>query len=112
MPQHRKSPLKTTDNESIVLLDEIDGKWKSKDGTVCVDIVGIAGEYVSIHSFSSLEDGKGNARRALKELKDKFNFVAAIGIGMEPTDPSWKFWVYMKEEGLVDKLEDDEGNTV
>ena len=85
----------------------IDGMWCSKDGTVEADVIGRIGEKLDIYDFLSKNSGKGNAKRALIELKNKYNHIHVHGIGCSSNDSSWKFWVHMKNSGFVDYLYDD-----
>lgn len=92
-------------------LSEIDGepsfmrRFVSRCGHVHgVVAVGDAG--VAIHEWSSAQ--RGHTARALQELRDCYGTVTAIGIGADPADASWRYWLHMARKGLVDRLEDDD----
>lgn len=88
-----------------------DVRWWSSDKTVSADLVVFDGG-ATIYVFNSFFPGAGNARKALKELRRQYGFVAAYGVGTSPRDPSWQFWKKMKKENLIDEMYDDYGNKV
>jgi len=73
---------------------------------------GIRKKGLAIYEFWSDVPGQGNAKRALKELRKKYTWIVVLNIGHHPNAKSWKFWMKMARDGLVDELEDDENNTV
>ncbi|SRR5258708_1723491 len=62
----------------------------------------------TIYEFSSKIPKKGNARSALKKLKQKFGKISVTDIG-ESGDPSYEFWKHMLENKLVDVVADVQG---
>lgn len=86
-------------------------RWTSSDGKVTADIE-VGNGSVAIYEFSSLEPGRGNAQRALRELRSVYGAVAAIGIGDSQMDSSWRFWQHMHERGLIGHAEDDNNEEV
>lgn len=67
---------------------------------------------IAIYEFWSDDPRQGNARRALKELRKTYSWIVVLDIGASPRAGTWKFWIKMAREGLVDELEDGENNIV
>lgn len=90
--------------------------WRSWDGTVLADLTyDQADGYVAIEAWTSDQPGRGNTRRALLELREavgESGTIVVSGIGMEPAEPSYRYWTKMFGEGLVDVLTDDDGKEV
>ena len=85
-------------------------RWWSSDGTVSADLI-ISEKGAAIYVFNSFYPGIGNARKALKELKRQYGVLTAHEVG-QPTDPQWKFWMKMKNEGIISEMYDSHGNKV
>lgn len=77
---------------------------------VGVVVINEDGDALSILEWSSLPPrGRGATTRVLEALRQDFAHIHVVGIGYTPTDPSWTYWLHMRDKGLVDTLEDDEG---
>ena len=84
-------------------------RYTSSDGYVH-GILSIGESGANILEWSS--NRKGCTLAALIELKRTYKNLKAVGIGSEPTDPSWTYWLHMHNKKLVDELEDDDSNAV
>lgn len=74
-----------------------------------VDIAdGPGGKVMVIYEFSSNDIGKGNARAALQYLRGKFSHITVQDIGYSEADSSWRFWMIMAKNKLVDELYADD----
>jgi len=104
------SELDNTMNFKLWLINESISNWRSEDGSVGGEI-DIGEDYVAIYEWWSNSPGMGDTEKALLELK-RHGPIHVVGIGNSPDDPSWKYWVRMREKGLVNTLEDDEGNKI
>ena len=60
----------------------------------------------SIHEFSSVQPGRGNAALALKDMKQRWPDLTVIDPG-QPGSDSRNFWEKMFLRGLVSRLEDE-----
>ena len=69
-------------------------------------------EHISIYEWWSDDAAKGKTTKALEELRERFTTISAIGIGADIMDASWSYWTHMAAKGLVDCLEDDNGEDV
>jgi hypothetical protein len=72
-------------------------------------VTGLLGKYkneLTIYSWQSYDDGNGNTVEALKLLRKKFTKIIVSEIGGSPQDSSWRYWIHMREKGLVDILEE------
>ena len=66
--------------------------------------------WVSIYSFSSHEQGRGNGRSAVAWLKKRFKHVVVNDPGLPDTNPgSFSFWKKMCDEGLISDMFDENG---
>lgn len=74
--------------------------------------VGIDGDNLTIYEWRCYEEKNGHTTRALKSLRERFKQITISSIGAYQKDESWKYWLHILSKGLVDILEDDQGNTV
>ena len=82
--------------------------WMSSDRTVTA-MLDVDDGCIVILEWSSFAPGQGNTNKALAELKNEGKHIHANGIGYEPSDKSWQYWIHMMDKGLVDTAESDEG---
>lgn len=75
-------------------------------------VVDVSGENLAIYEWNSFEPGKGNTLVVLQMFRRTYTVIHVVGIGSSPADPSWAYWQKMAARGLVDSLEDDDGNTI
>jgi hypothetical protein len=61
---------------------------------------------LTIYSWRSYDEGNGNTVETLKLLRKKFTKIIVSEIGETPQDSSWKYWLHMRDKGLVDILEE------
>lgn len=62
----------------------------------------------TIYGFQSEESGKGLGRKTLQWLRQFFQDITVMDPGHQGSD-SWEFWVKMVQEGLVQRLTDEDG---
>jgi hypothetical protein len=92
---------------------EYEGPWHSDKSLVYAQIV-VWPSAVCIHEWSSTAQGQGNTIRAVAELRVRWpeKAIVAYGIGSEPSDKSWQYWVHLASKRVVDELLDDDGVAV
>lgn len=83
--------------------------WVSRDEHVRAEIE-VTSAGVAIYEWTSR--ARGSTVPALRELRQRYKRVHVVGVGHEPSDASWTYWVHMHQKGLIDSLEDDEGKDV
>jgi hypothetical protein len=69
------------------------------------------GRRCDIFQFHAAHPGLRAARSALRQLRDQFRLIRAIGPGGE-ANPAHAFWRQMADEGLVDVLLDECGRVL
>src|ERR1035437_8831742 len=65
-------------------------------------------KHFTIYEFGSHDPGKGNAKKALQELKQIYGYLAVTDIGYSD-EKSYKFWKHMLSEKVVDEVHDTGG---
>ncbi len=55
---------------------------------------------------------KGYTIKALKLLGKEYRKITIDGIGGFPEEDSWKYWLHMRNKGLVDVLLDSYGDEI
>lgn len=65
---------------------------------------------VAIYEWSSRDKEQGNTVRALRYLKERFKTIEVYSV--ERYSPAQRYWLYMKEKGLVDFVFDEEYNII
>lgn len=97
----------TPEFKDIKYDDQIGGKVQFPG--VLMDVVADRGKYASIYEFSG--DGSGQARQALKDLRDYGGLVVVHDPGAPGTD-SRSFWDKMFAEKLIDQMRDADDNLI
>jgi hypothetical protein len=73
------------------------------EGSVRVQLGSFA-DRLTIYEWESLTKDQGNTIIALKELRAKYSHIMVDDIGATSEDSSWKYWLHMRDKGLVDAL--------
>lgn len=107
-----RSDVPITKEYTLDIEPSTDSVVNFKDSNGCYGEAEFGENFVSIYWFSSSETGKGNAEKTLRELKQMYNMISVIGAGRYEDDLSMTFWKRMLEKGIVDYVEDDEGQEV
>lgn len=84
--------------------------WTSHNGMVVADIE-TSPTWVTIHMWTSKEEGRGHTIRALKELRSGGKRIEVIDPGEIETRSRF-YWMHMQDRGLVDVLRDEYGKKI
>lgn len=61
---------------------------------------------ITIWELSSSDNGKGNATKALRWMKENYGLITVVDPGSPSGGESWTFWSKMADRGLVDMMLD------
>lgn len=112
LPMLRKETVsESLETEPKLTFNPREGVWEFEGFSVYADLVGDPKKNVGVSSFTSAESGNGNAERALRWLKQKCRRVGVYDPGAPDTD-SYGFWKRMVEKGLIDWMEDEDGDPI
>lgn len=95
--------------EPTLQFNEREGVWEFYGFEVHVELLGDPKRNLGVSSFTSMQNGKGNGERALRWLKQHCPKIGAYDPGAPGTD-SYGFWKRMVEKGLIDWMEDEDGD--
>ena len=99
----------TEATEPTLAFDPREGVWVFQGFDVHAELLGDPKRNLGVSMFTSMVSGKGNAERALRWLKQHCPKVGAYDPG-EPGTDSYDFWKRMVEKGLIDWMEDEDGD--
>lgn len=84
----------------------------SSDNGVIKGKIGVENRNLTIYEWRCLDEGKGHTVNELKILRTFYDLITVSSIGPSVDEPSQAYWVHMQNKGLVDILEDDQGDIV
>jgi len=85
--------------------------WDFEGFSVHGELLGSPDSCLGVSSFSSLQSGQGNGEKALRWIKTQCPLLHVYDPG-QPGDDSFAFWHRMCEKGIVDTMEDEDGNVI
>ena len=96
-------------NEPTLQFDPREDAWVFQGFGVHTVLVGDPEHNLGVSEFTSTQHGSGNGERALRWLKQHCPKIGAYDPGQPGTD-SYGFWKRMVEKGLIDWMEDEDGD--
>lgn len=97
---------------SITPIPNEPGMVQYNDGGVQA-VLSVSRSGAAIYEFTSHISRQGNGRQAVVWMKKKFRYLVVI----DPGDPyetpdSFGFWSKLAQEGLIDEMQDGDGDTI
>ena len=69
-------------------------------------LISVSNHVLAIYEWCSESPNSGNTVKALLQLRENYSEIIVHDIGGGPQDSSWKYWLYMRNKGFVDRLYD------